>query len=73
MADVIAASGIEQRFPDSDIAALATGVWARLVDRQHRVVAGDRIELYRELEIDPREARRKLALAGQTMRGAAET
>ena len=29
---------------------------------------GDRIELYRPLSIDPREARRQLALAGRTMR-----
>ena len=73
VADVIAASGVRQRFPEVDIDALATGVWAKLVDRQQRVVAGDRVELYRELEIDPREARRQLALVGQTMRGAPET
>lgn len=73
VADVITASGVRQRYPNVDIDALETGVWARLVDRQHPVKDGDRVELYRELLIDPREARRQLALAGQTMSGGAET
>ena len=32
------------------------------------VRAGDRVELYRQLELDPREARRQLASLGRTMR-----
>ncbi|MBW2472464.1 MAG: RnfH family protein, partial [Deltaproteobacteria bacterium] len=37
-------------------------------DRGRRLTDGDRVELYRPLEIDPREARRQLAEAGRTMR-----
>jgi putative ubiquitin-RnfH superfamily antitoxin RatB of RatAB toxin-antitoxin module len=29
--------------------------------------AGDRVEIYRPLQMDPREARRRLAALGQTM------
>lgn len=34
------------------------------------VKCGDRIELYRSLELDPRDARRQLAEVGRTMVGA---
>jgi putative ubiquitin-RnfH superfamily antitoxin RatB of RatAB toxin-antitoxin module len=30
--------------------------------------AGDRVEIYRPLQLDPRDARRRLAALGQTMR-----
>ena len=56
--DVIAASGIARQFPDNDLAACQTGVWGRPVDRDRLVREGDRIELLRPLEMDPREARR---------------
>ena len=67
IADVVAASGIAARFPDLDIDSLATGVWGNVLPRDYAVKDGDRIELYRPLEMDPREARRKLATAGRTM------
>ena len=62
VAEAIAASGIASRFPALDLGALPTGIWGKLVSRQRRVADGDRIELYRPLEIDPREARRDRAL-----------
>ena len=68
VAQAIAASGIAARHPDFDVDALAVGIWGRIVDRSQSVSAGDRVEIYRELCIDPREARRQLALAGRTMR-----
>ena len=58
VADVIAGSGLAQRFPDVDFGSLQTGVWGRPVERDRRVREGDRVELYRPLEIDPKEARR---------------
>ncbi len=56
--DVIRRSRIARHFPGIDLGSLQTGVWGRPVDRDHRVVEGDRVELYRPLEIDPKEARR---------------
>lgn len=58
VADVIRRSRIAQQFPDAGLDGLQAGVWGRLVDRAHIVRDGDRVELYRPLEIDPKEARR---------------
>lgn len=35
------------------------GIWGRQVPWTHRVQAGDRIELYRPLQVDPKVARRQ--------------
>lgn len=67
VADVLAASTIDRRFPDFPIAEFAVGIWGRVVERDHEVRNGDRVEVYRPLQIDPREARRQLARAGKTM------
>ena len=50
-------------------ASLEVGIWGRVVDRQTRLSDGDRVELYRPLAMDPREARRRYAEAGGTMSG----
>jgi putative ubiquitin-RnfH superfamily antitoxin RatB of RatAB toxin-antitoxin module len=68
--DAIAASGIAERFPDEHLQTLQTGIWGRLADRQSAVSDGDRVEIYRPLLRDPRDARRELAQAGLTMRTA---
>ena len=69
--DAIEASAIEAAFPDYALAECAVGVWGRLADRDRVLVNGDRVELYRPLQMDPREARRRLAAAGKTMRQSA--
>ena len=58
VADVIAASGLARQFPDYDLDALQTGVWGKPVDRTRQVSENDRVEIFRPLEMDPREARR---------------
>lgn len=68
VADAIVASGIRTRFPGVALDELDVGIWGRVVDRDKILEAGDRIELYRALEIDPKEARRQLAAAGRTMK-----
>lgn len=67
VAEVIVRSRLMETFPDYSLAELALGVWGREVEENRIVKAGDRIELYRPLELDPREARRQLALTGGTM------
>jgi putative ubiquitin-RnfH superfamily antitoxin RatB of RatAB toxin-antitoxin module len=62
VADVIVLSGIKARFPDITTDDMPVGIWGKLVSRDRVVSAGDRVELYRPLEIDPREARRQRAL-----------
>ena len=62
VADALEMSKIAASFPDADIAHMPTGIWGRPVQRDQTLVDGDRIEVYRELEIDPKEARRLRAL-----------
>jgi putative ubiquitin-RnfH superfamily antitoxin RatB of RatAB toxin-antitoxin module len=58
VADAIAHSELAQAFPEIDFEQLQTGVWGRLAERSDVLVDGDRVELYRPLQMDPREARR---------------
>ena len=64
---VIATSGLYQLFPDQGLESADVGVWGRPVDRSQCVRDGDRIEIYRSLLMNPREARRLLAEQGRTM------
>jgi putative ubiquitin-RnfH superfamily antitoxin RatB of RatAB toxin-antitoxin module len=58
VAEVIEASNIAQQFPGTDLGKLPSGVWGKRVERSYVVRDGDRVELYRPLENEPREARR---------------
>ena len=58
VADAIRRSELAQVFPGIDFEQLQAGVWGRLAERSHVLVDGDRVELYRPLQMDPREARR---------------
>lgn len=65
--DVIGASSLATMFPEYDFGSSPVGIWGRVVRPEHVVAAGDRVEIYRPLERDPREARRALAAEGRTM------
>ena len=67
VAEVLDVSGIALLYPDFGFDQLPVGVWGRIVARDHEVAPGDRVEVYRPLQMDPREARRQLARAGRTM------
>jgi uncharacterized protein len=45
----------------ADWRGAATGIYGRLQAREHVPADGDRIELYRALEVDPRSSRRARA------------
>jgi len=60
-------SGIARQFPQQDFSTCQLGIWGRLVDRDKLLEDGDRVEIYRPLKIDPREARRQLAAEGKSM------
>lgn len=68
VAEAIEAAGIAAEFPQYEFGTAPVGVWGRVSGRDRRLVAGDRVEIYRPLRIDPRDARRRLAGAGKTMR-----
>lgn len=63
VADALLASGFQNTFPDANFENLQSGIWGRVVPRSQLLQDGDRVEFYRLLERDPREARRELAKA----------
>jgi uncharacterized protein len=61
VADAIRAADVRGRFPEIDPAAMRTGIWSRPCEPAAAVRDGDRVELYRPLAADPKEARRARA------------
>jgi len=70
-AAAISRSGIAADFPEFDLATLPIAIWGRPAERGDGLKKGDRVEILRPLEIDPRDARRQLAIEGQFMGGVA--
>jgi putative ubiquitin-RnfH superfamily antitoxin RatB of RatAB toxin-antitoxin module len=58
VADALEVSGIARHFPDENLDSLQAGVWGQPVERDRLVREGDRVEVFRPLEMEPREARR---------------
>jgi len=58
VSDAILRSKLAREFPEADFDQLQAGVWGRPVERSQLLNDGDRVELYRPLAMDPREARR---------------
>jgi putative ubiquitin-RnfH superfamily antitoxin RatB of RatAB toxin-antitoxin module len=56
--DAIARSGIRERFPEIDWSRNRVGVFGKLRDLDSALEEGNRVEIYRPLRIDPKEARR---------------
>lgn len=64
----VKASGILERFPDIALSELNVGVFGVVCKPDQLIKEGDRIEIYRSLRHDPKEARRQRALDGQRAR-----
>jgi putative ubiquitin-RnfH superfamily antitoxin RatB of RatAB toxin-antitoxin module len=54
-------SGIPARFPEARIVAGYVGIFGRPVELDALVRPGDRVEIYRPLIADPKQARRERA------------
>lgn len=65
VADAIARSGIRELAGDRLPAELRTGVFGRLCTPDTLLRDGDRVEIYRPLECDPKEVRRRRAETGK--------
>jgi putative ubiquitin-RnfH superfamily antitoxin RatB of RatAB toxin-antitoxin module len=59
VADALRASGWRDLLGAGVLDGLKLGVWGRLCDPQAVLRDRDRIELYRPLQVDPKEARRQ--------------
>lgn len=62
-------SGLPERYPQVDMHALSLGVFGQLCRAHDMARAGDRIEVYRPLRMNPKQARRLRAQAGQSVKG----
>lgn len=54
-------SGLADEFAELDIVAVTLGIFGKVVPDSYVPRAGERIEVYRPLRLDPREARRRRA------------
>ncbi len=61
--DALNASGIPARHPEIDLKTQRIGVWGRPVTLATGVRDRDRVEIYRALSADPKQARRRRAAA----------
>lgn len=52
-------SGLEAEFPELDVQTVKLGIFGKLVKDDTVLREKDRVEMYRPLLIDPKEARRK--------------
>lgn len=57
--EAVSRSGLLQAVPELDPAALSLGIYGRRVAADQPLAAGDRIEIYRPLTADPKQARRR--------------
>lgn len=65
---VVIQSGIDGQWPEVDVLGAPLGIFSRKLDgrqqplpEEYVVQPGDRVEIYRPLEIDPKQARRQRA------------
>jgi putative ubiquitin-RnfH superfamily antitoxin RatB of RatAB toxin-antitoxin module len=61
-------SNILERFPEIDLTQAKMGVFGKLATPDTKLVDGDRVEIYRPLIADPKEARKRRAAEGKPMR-----
>lgn len=58
VADAITRSGVLAAHPELALESLSVGVWGAVRGLDHPLRDRDRVELYRPLKVDPKEARR---------------
>ncbi len=63
----VEASGLRELHPELCGRLLDLGIFGQQVLPDRPLKGGDRVEIYRALKRDPREARRRLAAQGRTM------
>ncbi|TDJ43823.1 MAG: RnfH family protein [Gammaproteobacteria bacterium] len=64
--DALRLSGLAEAFSEIDVDACPLGIFGQAVDGAQRVGPGDRVEVYRPLRINPREARRERQRGGKS-------
>jgi uncharacterized protein len=57
--DALRIAGFYEKYPQAQ--SYSIGIYSKLVTLEHKLSSGDRIEIYRPLQLDPKQARRKRA------------
>ena len=65
---VIQRSGVLERHPEIDLSVNKVGIFGKAAPLTGGLHDGDRIEIYRPLIADPKEARKKRAAQGKSMK-----
>jgi putative ubiquitin-RnfH superfamily antitoxin RatB of RatAB toxin-antitoxin module len=65
LAGAVSASGITTLHPEIDLATAKVGIFGKLASADTVLHGGDRVEIYRPLVADPKEARRARAAKRQ--------
>ena len=68
--DAIERSAVLIRHPQLGSGPLDLGIWGSAVSGEQPLSDGDRVEIYRPLTVDPKEARRVRAAVRRRRRGA---
>jgi len=63
VSDAIERAGVLERHPEIDLGRQTVGIWNRRVALDEPLRDRDRVEIYRPLTADPKEARRRRARA----------
>lgn len=66
--EAVERSGILRRFPEIDLGTNKLGIFGKLAKPDQVLESGDRVEIYRPLIADPKEARKKRAAEGKVLR-----
>lgn len=66
--EAVERSGILRRFPEIDTATAKLGIFAKAAKPDATLNPGDRVEIYRPLIADPKEARKKRAAEGKQLK-----
>jgi putative ubiquitin-RnfH superfamily antitoxin RatB of RatAB toxin-antitoxin module len=64
--DVLRLAAEDPRFAAVDLLGSPVGIFGLVVDRARPLSDGDRIEIYRPLAVDPKQARRRRAAKSST-------
>ena len=69
VADALRESGLRERHATLDLDTAPIGIWGALCRREDRLRDRDRVEVYRPLQVSPKDARRRRQRAQRVKRG----
>jgi len=68
ISQAIELSKIQNEFPELDFQLCKVGIFGQQKPRDHSLTDGDRVEIYRDLLVDPKQARLNRAAASKRQR-----